>query len=51
MYTKGEPNKETKSFIKYMLSKKVQDDLVPKVGYLSIKDIKVARDSNNRVIK
>ncbi|PAK99220.1 phosphate ABC transporter substrate-binding protein [Lactobacillus kefiranofaciens] len=51
MYTKGEPNKETKSFIKYMLSKKVQDDLVPKVGYLSIKDMKVARDSNNRVIK
>lgn len=51
MYTKGEPDKKTKAFIKYMLGKKVQHDLVPKIGYLSIDDMKVTRDSDNRVIK
>lgn len=49
MYTKGEPNKKTKAFIKYMLGKKVQNDLVPKIGYLSINQMKVTRDSNNQV--
>ncbi|KRL24203.1 phosphate abc transporter, phosphate-binding protein [Lactobacillus gallinarum DSM 10532 = JCM 2011] len=51
MYTKGKPDKKTKAFIKYMLGKKVQHDLVPKIGYLSIDDMKVTRDSDNRVIK
>ena len=51
MYTKGEPDKKTKAFIKYMLGKKVQHDLVPKIGYLSIDDMKVTRDSDNRDIK
>ncbi|MDM8277281.1 phosphate ABC transporter substrate-binding protein [Lactobacillus gallinarum] len=51
MYTKGEPDKKTNTFIKYMLGKKVQHDLVPKIGYLSINDMKVTRDSDNRVIK
>ena len=51
MYNKREPDKKTKAFIKYMLGKKVQHDLVPKIGYLSIDDMKVTRDSDNRVIK
>lgn len=51
MYTKGKPNKVTAKFIKYMLGKKVQKDLVPKIGYLSIDDMKVERDSNNKVTK
>lgn len=51
MYTKGKPNKETAKFIKYMLGKKVQKDLVPKIGYLSIDKMKVERDSNNKVTK
>lgn len=51
MYTKGKPDKKTNTFIKYMLGKKVQHDLVPKIGYLSIDDMKVTRDSDNRVIK
>ena len=51
MYTKGKPNKATAKFIKYMLGKKVQKDLVPKIGYLSIDDMKVKRDSNNKVTK
>lgn len=49
MYTKGKPNKQTKAFIDYMLSKKVQKELVPKIGYLSINDMKVTRNSKNQV--
>lgn len=51
MYTKGKPNKETADFIKYVLGKKVQQDLVPKIGYLSIHEMKVSRDSKNKVTK
>ena len=51
MYTKGKPNKATAAFIKYVLSKKVQRDLVPKIGYLSIHEMKVMRDSQNKVTK
>lgn len=51
MYTKGEPNKATAAFIKYVLSKKVQKDLVPKIGYLSIHEMKVYRDSQNKITK
>lgn len=51
MYTKGKPNKKVAAFIKYMLGSKVQKDLVPEIGYLSINDMKVMRDSNNKVTK
>lgn len=51
MYTMGKPNKATAAFIKYVLSKKVQRDLVPKIGYLSIHEMKVTRDSQNKVTK
>ena len=51
MYTKGKPNKPTAAFIKYVLSKKVQKDLVPKIGYISVHEMKVARDSQNKITK
>ncbi|WEV50680.1 phosphate ABC transporter substrate-binding protein [Lactobacillus sp. ESL0731] len=51
LYTKGKPDKETAAFINYILSKKVQRDLVPKIGYLSINEMKVTRDSQNRITK
>lgn len=51
MYTKGKPNKQTQDFINYMLGKKVQDELIPKIGYLSVNQMKVKRDSNNRIVK
>ncbi|RMC59676.1 phosphate ABC transporter substrate-binding protein [Lactobacillus sp. ESL0259] len=51
MYTKGKPNKATAAFIKYVLSKKVQKDLVPKIGYISVHEMKVTRNSQNKVIK
>ncbi len=50
IYTKGKPNKATKSFIDYMLSSKVQKDLVPKLGYISIDDMKIYRNSKNQVV-
>ena len=51
MYTKGKPNKATAAFIKYVLGKKVQTELVPKIGYISIHEMKVSRDSRNKVTK
>ena len=51
MYTKGKPNKATAAFIKYVLGKKVQTELVPKIGYISIHEMKVSRDSQNKVTK
>lgn len=51
MYTKKNPDKKTRAFIKYMLGNKVQKDLIPKIGYLSINDMKVIRNSQNKVTK
>lgn len=51
MYTKGKPNQATQNFIDYMLADKVQHDLVPKLGYISIKDMKIYRNSANQVEK
>lgn len=51
MYTKGKPNKNVQKFIDYMLGSKVQTDLVPKLGYISINKMQVERDSNNHVVQ
>ena len=51
MYTKGQPNKATAAFIKYVLSEKVQKDLVPKIGYISVHEMRVTRNSQNKVTK
>jgi phosphate transport system substrate-binding protein len=49
MYTKGTPDKGTKAFLDYMDSSAVQSKLVAKLGYISIKDMKVTKDANNKV--
>lgn len=49
MYTKGRTTKEVRAFIRYMLSAKVQKQLVPKLGYISVKTMQVVKDSQNRV--
>lgn len=49
MYTRKNENAATKDFIKYMLSSKVQKELVPKLGYISINDMKIYRNSENKV--
>lgn len=51
MYTKKKVNKTTASFIKYMLGNTVQNELIPKIGYLSINKMQVKRNSNNVVTK
>ena len=51
MYTKGKPNKNVQRFIDYMLGSKVQNDLIPKLGYISINKMQVKRDSNNHVVQ
>jgi phosphate transport system substrate-binding protein len=43
MYTKGEATGLTKSFIDYILSEEVQDNLVTKLKFIPIKDMKVKR--------
>ncbi|UQS87500.1 phosphate ABC transporter substrate-binding protein PstS family protein [Nicoliella spurrieriana] len=49
MYTQAKPNKEAEKFIKYIQSSKVQDGLVKKLGYISISNMKVTKDANNKV--
>ena len=51
MYVQKDAPKYVKDFIKYMLSSKVQKDLVPKLGYISIDDMKIVRDSDYKVVK
>ena len=49
MYTKGQPNSLTKSFLDYVLSDAVQDSLVQKMGYISVNQMNVERDADGRV--
>lgn len=43
MYTKGPANGLAKAFIDYILSDKVQRDLIPKLGYIPVVDMKASR--------
>ncbi|MCH4009592.1 phosphate ABC transporter substrate-binding protein [Companilactobacillus sp.] len=49
MYTKGKAKTATADFLKYMDSKDVQDNLVKKMGYISIHNMKVQKDSKGNV--
>ena len=49
MYTKGQPNKVTKSFLNYMTSSKVQKSLVKDLGYISIGNMQVQKDASGKV--
>ncbi|WP_061775582.1 phosphate ABC transporter substrate-binding protein PstS family protein [Levilactobacillus senmaizukei] len=49
MYTKGKPDAATAAFLTYMNSKTVQDSLVKDMGYISIHDMKVAKDAKGVV--
>ncbi|MDN5414913.1 MAG: phosphate ABC transporter substrate-binding protein PstS [Lactococcus raffinolactis] len=49
MYTKGQPNSLTKSFLDYVLSDAVQDSLVQKMGYISVNQMNIERDADGRV--
>ncbi|MQS44660.1 phosphate ABC transporter substrate-binding protein PstS family protein [Companilactobacillus mishanensis] len=49
MYTNGKAKNATADFIKYMDSESVQKDLVKKMGYISIHNMKVEKDSKGAV--
>ncbi|KRL03928.1 phosphate ABC transporter substrate-binding protein [Liquorilactobacillus oeni] len=49
MYTKGKPDTAAKSFLDYMKSSKVQKGLVKDLGYISISNMKVQKDSDGKV--
>ncbi|APX71127.1 phosphate ABC transporter substrate-binding protein [Companilactobacillus allii] len=49
MYTKGDAKGATAKFLKYMDSSAVQKELVGKMGYISIHDMKVQKDAKGNV--
>ena len=51
MYTKGEPSKLAKKFLDYMMTDEVQQEIVGKMGYIPINDMKVTRDLKGNVTK
>ena len=51
MYTKGKPDSYTKQFLDYMMSDEVQENVVAKMGYISIHSMKVTKDAVGMVTK
>ena len=51
MYTKGKPDSYTKQFLDYMMSDEVQENIVAKMGYISIHSMKVTKDADGKVSK
>ena len=49
MYTKGEPNKLTKKFLDYIMTAEVQNNIVGKMGYIPINDMKVTRSLDGTI--
>ena len=49
MYTKGQPNSLTKTFLDFVLSDTVQDSLVQKMGYISVNQMHVERDADGHI--
>lgn len=49
MYTKGEPNKLAKKFLDYMMTAEVQNNIVGKMGYIPINDMKVTRSLDGTI--
>lgn len=51
MYTTGKPDSYTKQFLDYMMSDEVQENVVAKMGYISIHSMKVTKDADGNVSK
>ena len=49
MYTKGEATGAAKDFLSYMVSSDVQGNIVKKLGYIPVTDMKVDRDASGTV--
>ena len=50
-YTKGEAAGLTKAFLDYMMSSDVQDNLVPKLGYIPSTSMKIERNAAGKITK
>lgn len=49
MYTNGEPEGLTKTFLDFMLTETVQNELLPELGYLPVTGMKVERDADGKI--
>ena len=50
MYTKKDLSKQTNAFIKYLVtSDKIQEKLLSRLDYISIRDMEVKKDQNGLV--
>lgn len=49
MYTKGEATGAAKAYIDYLTSDDVQKTVVPKLGFISIADMKVSKDIDGKI--
>ena len=49
MYTKGEPNKLAKKLLDYMMTAEVQNNIVGKMGYIPINDMKDTRSLDGTI--
>lgn len=50
VYTQRKIDVSTRAFLKFIYSKKIQVDLVNKLGYISIHDMKVKRNAKNQIV-
>ncbi len=51
MYTLGQPPGHVKGFLDYMLTDEVQNNLVPKLGYIPVTKMTVTRDARGNVTR
>ncbi|WP_257607374.1 phosphate ABC transporter substrate-binding protein PstS family protein [Weissella sagaensis] len=51
IYTNGQPTGKVKEFLSYIDSKRIQQTLVPQLGYISIHDMRVERDEAGNLSK
>lgn len=51
MYTKDKPTKLTKKFLDYILSDKIQESVVGKLGYIPVSQMTVERDWQGNIVK
>ncbi|QEY07811.1 phosphate ABC transporter substrate-binding protein PstS family protein [Streptococcus ratti] len=49
MYTKGKAKGLTKEFLDFMMGDKVQKSIVPRMGYISVNDMKVVKSADGTV--
>ncbi len=49
MYTKGEPTGTAKAFLDYMMTDDVQKNVIEKLGYIPVTEMKVERDAAGKI--